>query len=228
MNEESTEELLIIEDDPLIVNVLQLGLSQEGFEVIYAKSGRAGLELFRKEKPALVILDLMLPDLDGMEICERIRSEDKTVPILILTARDQIESKVSLLKSGADDYLVKPFDFGELSARVQALLRRSGLSQGSKSLAFLNIKMFTDSREVFRGKEQIDLSAKEFDLLHMFLNNPRHVLSKETIIKHVWGFDFLGDCNIVEVYVGHLRKKLGEPTPIQTIRGVGYCLKQPK
>ncbi|MBI4285037.1 MAG: response regulator transcription factor [Chloroflexi bacterium] len=218
--------ILVVEDDPLITDLLRMGLGHEGFRVITARDGENALELLRRQQVSVVILDLMLPGMSGEEICKRIRAESN-IPILVLTARDQVESKISLLKLGADDYLVKPFDFGELLARVQALLRRSGNSAESKILTFLDIEMRIDTREVFRHGQPIEMSTKEFDLLRFFLSNQRRVLSKESILNQVWGYDFMGDNNIVEVYVGHLRKKLGEPSPIQTIRGAGYSLRAP-
>ncbi len=213
--------ILIIEDDPLIASAVSLGLRNDGFQTVTARDGRTGLELF--QQAALVLLDLMLPDLPGEEVCKRIRAESRT-PILVITAKDKVESKIDLLKLGADDYLVKPFDLGELAARIQALLRRSGGAE-IKVLTFLDVEMHLDTREVYYRGKPVELSIKEFDLLRLFLTNQRQVLSKEIILNHIWGYDFLGDSNIVEVYIGHLRKKLGEDFPIQTVRGVGYVLK---
>lgn len=216
--------ILIIEDDPQIVDFLKLGLGHEGFEVEVANNGRTGIELLRQRQPALVILDLRLPDLDGVEVCQRLRAESD-VPILVLTARDQISEKVKLLTIGADDYMVKPFSFDELLARIHGLLRRIGASGKQQSLRFLDIEMRLDTREVLRAGVVIELSAKEFDLLRLFMSNSRRVLSKEVILNAVWGYDYYGDSNIVEVYVSRLRRKLGDPMVIQTLHGAGYCLR---
>jgi len=216
--------ILIIEDDPQIVDFLKLGLSHEGFEVEVANDGRTGIELFRQRQPALAILDLRLPDLDGGEVCQRLRA-GSNVPILVLTARDQISEKVKLLTIGADDYMVKPFSFDELLARIHGLLRRIGASGKQQCLRFLDIEMRLDTREVLRAGVVIEFSAKEFDLLSLFMSNPHRVLAKEAILNKVWGYDYYGDSNIVEVYVSHLRRKLGDPVVIQTVRSAGYSLR---
>jgi len=219
--------ILIIEDDPQIVDFLKLGLGREEFEVVVANDGRKGIELFRQHQPALVILDLRLPDLDGGEVCQHLRALSN-VPILVLTARDLTTEKVKLLTIGADDYMVKPFSFDELLARIHALLRRTGAPEKQQVLKFLDIEMMLDTREVLRAGVAIELTAKDFDLLRLFLSNPRQVLSKEAILNKVWGYDFYGDSNIVEVYVGRLRRKLGDPVVIQTAHGVGYSLRLPR
>lgn len=216
--------ILIVEDDHLIVDFIILGLRPEGFETEVAYDGRTAIELFRKTQPALVILDLRLPELDGREVCKRLRAES-SVPILVLTAVDETSEKVKLFELGADDYLVKPFKFDELLARIRALLRRTGASGQQQSVSCLDIEMHVDRREVFRAGKTIELSAKEFDLLYLFMCNPLRVLSKETILNKIWGYDYEGESNIAEVYVGHLRRKLGEPAVIQTLRGVGYSLR---
>jgi two-component system response regulator MprA len=218
------EPILIIEDDPQIVDFLRLGLRHEKFEVVVANDGRKGIELFRQHQPALVILDLRLPDLDGGEVCQHLRAVSN-VPILVLTARDLTSEKVKLLNIGADDYMVKPFRFDELLARIHALLRRAGAPEKQQVLKFLDIEMMLDTREVLRAGVVIELTPKDFDLLRLFLSNPRQVLSKEAILNKVWGYDYYGDSNIVEVYVGRLRRKLGDPIVIQTVHGVGYSLR---
>jgi two-component system, OmpR family, response regulator MprA len=219
-----TIKILIVEDDPLIVDFLKMGLSPEGFEIEVASDGKFAIEQFHHRVPHLVILDIRLPGLSGDEVCKRLRAESN-IPILVLTALDRIEDKVKLFKLGADDYLVKPFNFDELLLRIQALLRRVGTTWKQNELKFLDIEMSVDTREVLRSRSVIDLSAKEFDLLQLFLRNPHVVLSKDSILNQIWGYDYYGDNNIVEVYVGHLRRKLGEPAVIQTIHGVGYTLR---
>jgi two-component system response regulator MprA len=218
------EPILIIEDDPQIVDFLRLGLGHEKFEVVVANDGRKGIELFRQHKPALVILDLRLPDLDGGEVCQHLRAVS-SVPILVLTARDLTSEKVKLLTIGADDYMVKPFSFDELLARIHALLRRTGAPEKQQVLKFLDIEMMLDTREVLRAGVVIELTTKDFELLRLFLSNPRQVLSKEAILNKVWGYDYYGDSNTVEVYVGRLRRKLGDPVVIQTVHGAGYALR---
>jgi len=216
--------ILVIEDDPQIVDFLRLGLGHEKFEVVVANDGRKGIELFRQHQPALVILDLRLPDLDGGEVCQHLRAVS-SVPILVLTARDLTSEKVKLLTIGADDYMVKPFSFDELLARIHALLRRTGAPEKQQVLKFLDIEMMLDTREVLRAGVAMELTTKDFELLRLFLSNPRQVLSKEAILNKVWGYDYYGDSNIVEVYVGRLRRKLGDPVVIQTVHGAGYALR---
>lgn len=215
--------ILIIDDDPLITNTVSIGLHFEGFQTVIARDGKSGLEGFNQQI-SLVILDLKLPDISGEDLCQRIRSESK-VPILVLTVKDDVESEVNLLELGADDYVTKPFKFVELLARIRALLRRCNSYKKEPSLSYLGIEMKLDTREVSYQGKQIGLSAKEFDLLHLFLSNPRTVLPKEAILNQIWQYDFEGDANIVEVYVRHLRRKLGESCPIQTIHGIGYSLR---
>ena len=194
-----------------------------------------GLELALQEKPDLVILDVMLPGIDGMELCRRLRTFDD-VPIIMLTAKDEVGDRIQGLNLGADDYLTKPFSFQELVARVRAVLRRKGKTShdGSNSvdgkpvearLEFGDISLDPTGHEVTRNNQAIELTLREYELLLLFMRHPRQVLSREVIIEKVWGFDFGGDDNIIEVYVRYLRQKLGEPSPIQTVRGVGYILK---
>ncbi len=220
------ERILVIEDDPAILKVLQRGLSYEGYAVDIATDGRMGLNLYRENHPDLVILDLMLPGMDGLEVCRRLRASGN-LPILILTAKDAIQDRVQGLDAGADDYLVKPFDLDELLARIRALLRRTQ-TERQQTYQFADLTMDTITRQVKRGERLIQLTAKEYDLLELFLRHPRQVLTREVIFDRVWGYDFGGESNVLEVYIRYLRQKLeaeGEPRLIHTVRGVGYVLR---
>jgi two-component system response regulator MprA len=220
------ERILVIEDDPAILKVLQRGLSYEGYAVDIATDGRMGLNLYRENHPDLVILDLMLPGMDGLEVCRRLRASGN-LPILILTAKDAIQDRVQGLDAGADDYLVKPFDLDELLARIRALLRRTQ-TERQQTYQFADLTMDTITRQVKRGERFIQLTAKEYDLLELFLRHPRQVLTREVIFDRVWGYDFGGESNVLEVYIRYLRQKLeaeGEPRLIHTVRGVGYVLR---
>jgi two-component system response regulator MprA len=221
------EHILIIEDDEGILQVLQRGLSYEGYSVETALDGRDGLVRARVRPPSLVILDWMLPGLDGLEVCQRLRSAGN-VPILMLTAKDTVADRVEGLDAGADDYLVKPFEFDELLARIRALLRRARPEGTPEALSFADLKLDTGTHQVFRGEREIELTAKEFELLELFLRHPRQVLTREVIYDRVWGYDFGGESNIIEVYVRYLRQKTeagGELRLIHTVRGVGYVLR---
>jgi len=221
------ERILIIEDDPAILKVLQRGLVYEGYVVDIATDGRTGLNLARDRHPDLVILDLMLPGMDGLEVCRRLRTS-KSIPILVLTAKDAIQDRVQGLDAGADDYLVKPFNLDELLARIRALLRRTQ-TERMQVYRFADLTMDTSSRQVTRGSRFIQLTAKEYELLELFLRHPRQVLTREIIFDRVWGYDFGGESNVLEVYIRYLRQKLeaeGEPRLIQTVRGVGYVLRE--
>lgn len=217
-------EILVIEDDEAISDLLRRGLTYEGYKVQVAQDGSNGLRMARDAPPDLVVLDLMLPGLDGLEVCRRLRAADD-VPILVLTARGTVSDRISGLDSGADDYMVKPFSIDELLARVRALLRRRGPPE-EKELRFANVVMDTESHEVWRDERSIHLTAKQFDLLEFFLQHPGKVLSAETIYAHVWGSQY--DSNVVQVFIRNLRQALGEPDLIQTIRGAGYVLREPK
>lgn len=222
--------VLIIDDDEKITSMLQRGLAFEGYRVSVANEALDGLQLTANETPNVVILDVMMPHMDGWEVCRRIRESGSRVPILMLTAKDDIEDRVRGLDLGADDYLVKPFAFEELLARVRALLRRNieEAEQSNHRLSFEDIIMDTDSREVFRNGKPIELTTKEFDLLHIFMLNPNRVLSRDQLMERIWGFDFSGESNVLEVYVALLRQKLeslGGSRVIQTIRGAGYVLR---
>ncbi|MCX7851855.1 MAG: response regulator transcription factor [Caldilineales bacterium] len=219
--------VLIIEDDPSIGKLLRRALVLEGYEVEWATTGPEGLRLFEQTTPDLVILDLMLPGMDGIEVCRRMR-ETSQVPILMLTARDAVEDRVLGLDSGADDYVVKPFDVDELLARLRAHLRRSQQTQTTRQvLRFADLVVDTASRSVRRGNREIELTAREFDLLLLFMRHPNQVLTRSQIYDEIWSYDFGGESNIIEVYIRYLRTKLeagGEPRLIHTKRGVGYIL----
>jgi DNA-binding response OmpR family regulator len=217
--------VVVVDDEPNIVDFLQLGLRHEGFTVHSAADGRDGLHLVRAVKPDLLILDVMLPELDGLSLLRRLRAEGSDVPVLLLTAKDELEDKVAGLDLGADDYLTKPFRLEELLARVRALLRRHGRGP-KRTLSYGDVSLNPETREVSRGDRALDLTPREFDLLRYFLEHPRSVLERRALLLRVWGYDFGGDTNVVDVYVGYLRRKLGEPDLIQTVRGIGYSLRE--
>jgi len=219
--------ILVIEDEERIRQFLQRGLSFEGYRVDTAADGQLGLELARESAPDLVLLDLMLPGMDGLEVCRRIRAASD-VPILMLTARETIEDRVTGLDAGADDYLVKPFAFDELMARVRALLRRSQPSQ-PQVYRFADLELDTGTRQGRRGGRIFDLTAKEYELLELFMRHPRQVLTRDLIFDRVWNYDFGGESNIIEVYVRYLRQKTEEgglARLIHTVRGIGYVLRE--
>jgi two-component system response regulator MprA len=218
--------VLVVDDDAKIAAALRRALTYEGYLVEVAGDGQSGLRRARERLPDLVLLDVMMPGLDGVEVCRRLR-QDGDVPVLMLTAKDATADRVRGLDGGADDYLVKPFAYEELMARVRALLRRREPVR-RKVLGFGDVRLDSDAREVWRGERRIELTAKEFDLLAQFLRNPRHVLSRDQILDAVWGFDFGATSNVVDVYVGYLRQKLeaaGEERLIHTVRAVGYVLR---
>jgi DNA-binding response OmpR family regulator len=221
--------ILIVEDDPSIGKLLRRALLLEGYEARLVQDGSAGLSAFHEEHPDLIILDLMLPGIDGIEVCKRIR-EESDVPILMLTARDTVNDRVLGLDSGADDYVVKPFDIDELLARVRAQLRRAEHKQPKQILEFADLVMDTAARTVRRGNREVELTAREFDLLELFMRHPNQVISRSQIYDEIWDYDFGGESNIIEVYIRYLRTKLeaeGEPRLIYTKRGAGYILRQP-
>ncbi len=221
------ERILIIEDEERILQFLKRGLAYEGYHVDVAEDGNAGLTQARETPPDLVVLDWMLPGLDGLEVCKRLRAGGG-VPILMLTAKDAVHDRVEGLDAGADDYLVKPFEFEELLARIRALLRRAK-PEGPEVLAFGDLRLDTGTHQAYRGERPIELTAKEYELLELFLRHPRQVLTREVIYDRVWGYDFGGESNIIEVYVRYLRQKMeetGEPRLIHTVRGVGYVLRE--
>jgi len=222
------ERILVVEDDRRIRDLLRRGLIFEGYTVDCAEDGESALRMAREEMPDVVILDLMLPGVDGLEVCRRLRSASN-VPILMLTARDTVPDRVTGLDAGADDYMVKPFAFDELLARLRALFRRHRIEASPEVYQYADLKLDRRTRQVFRGSEEIQLTAKEFDLLELFLRHPNQVLTREQIFEHVWEYDFGGESNIIEVYVRYLRTKLeadNKPRLIQTIRGVGYALRE--
>jgi len=224
-----TTQILVIEDDPSIGKLLRRALLLEGYEARLVRDGREGLTAFQQQTPDLVILDLMLPGLDGIEVCKRIRQENDT-PILMLTARDTVEDRVMGLDSGADDYIIKPFDIDELLARVRAHLRRTEHAQPKQIMEFADLVMDTAARTAYRGDREVELTAREFDLLALFMRHPNQVISRDQIYAEIWDYDFGGESNIIEVYIRYLRTKLeagGEPRLIYTKRGAGYILRQP-
>ena len=226
--------ILVVDDEWSIVDFIQRGLQQEGFRVTVARDGPTGFSLARSEPPDAIIHDVMLPGINGLLITERLRADaaTATIPILMLTAKDGVSDRVAGLESGADDYLVKPFDFTELLARVRALLRRQQRMTGGSGQAMLrfgDLVLDERAREVRRGDRNVDLTATEFNLLLLFMAHPRQVLDRQTILTRIWGYDFGGDTNIIEVYVRYLREKLEDdpsaPKLLQTVRGVGYVLR---
>jgi len=220
--------ILVIDDDPKITAMLRRSLTYEGFEVKTANTGGDGLQLVEDFTPNLVILDIMMPDLSGWTICRCLR-ENSNLPILMLTARDEVEDKVRGLETGADDYLVKPFALSELTARIRALLRRAKIQDNKPAvLKYADLVLDTGTREAKRGNETISLTNREYKLLLLFMRHPRQVLTRELIMERVWGFDYEGESNVLEVYVGMLRNKLeagGKSRLIHTVRGAGYVLK---
>ncbi len=219
--------ILIIEDDEAILAFLRRGLGFEGYEVETAETGQKGLALAGGNRPDLVVLDWMLPGMDGLEVCKRLRATGK-VPILMLTAKDSVSDRVLGLDAGADDYMVKPFNLDELLARIRALLRRTQTPK-QKSYTFADLVLDTGTRRAQRGERVIDLTAKEYELLELFMRNPRQVLTREMIYDDVWGYDFGGESNIIEVYIRYLRQKLEdgkEPRLLHTVRGMGYVLRE--
>jgi DNA-binding response OmpR family regulator len=223
-----TPRILIVEDEAEIAGYLRRGLTLEGFTVDIAADGETGLSIARENPPDLVVLDLMLPGLDGLEVARRLRAASN-VPIIILTARDAVPDRVAGLESGADDYLVKPFAFEELLARIRVQLRRQQSAQQPGVLRYANLTMDTAAREVRVGDRRVDLTTREYELLELFMRHPQQVLTREVIYDRVWGYDFGGESNIIEVYVRYLRQKLeadNEPRLVQTVRGVGYILRE--
>ena len=220
--------ILIVEDEAEIAGFLRRGLTLEGFTAEIAIDGNAAIVAARERPPDLVVLDLMLPGLNGLEVARRIRSASE-VPIIMLTARDAVPDRVAGLEAGADDYLVKPFAFEELVARVRVQLRRRQRDENPVVLRYAALTMDTAGHTTTISKRRVDLTAKEYELLELFLRNPQQVLTREVIYDRVWGYDFGGESNIIEVYVRYLRQKLeqsGEPRLIHTVRGVGYILRE--
>lgn len=215
--------VLLADDDKKLLSLLERGFRYEGFDVVSTTDGHGCLSLAHSGRPDIVVLDIGMPDVDGLTVCRQLR-EVLDVPVIMLTARDDVDDKVRALELGADDYVTKPFAFDELLARVRALLRRRPVLTVGR-LEFADLLCDIGTREVSRAGRPVALTPREFDLLRSFLQHPRRVLTREALLQDVWGSDFEGDAKIVDVYVGYLRQKLGEPRLIQTIRGVGYTLK---
>ncbi|KAM3098225.1 response regulator transcription factor [Phormidesmis sp. 146-12] len=220
--------ILLVEDEVKLARFIELELTSEGYQVSVAHDGMSGLTLAREATLDLAIFDWMLPNLTGVELCRRLRATGSKVPVMLLTARDEVGDRVTGLDAGADDYIVKPFSIEELLARVRAHLRRTQETDEA-TLQFETLKLNRKTREVYRGVRAIELTAKEFDLLEYLLSHPRQVFTRDQILESVWGYDFMGDSNIIEVYVRYLRLKLEEnhePRLIHTVRGVGYALRE--
>lgn len=221
------DRILVVDDDNSVTGALKRGLGYEGYAVDVASNGKQGLEIAREKPPKLVVLDIMMPGIDGLEVCRRLRSANEKLPILMLTAKDAASDQVLGLETGADDYIIKPFLFEVLLARVRALLRRSE-PETRDVLRYQDLCLDNKAHMIRRGGHQIELTTTEFELLKLFMRNPERVLTKDIIVDRVWGYDFDGNFNIVEVYVRYLRMKLeerGEKRLIQTVRGVGYVLR---
>lgn len=224
------EKIVVIDDDEKITSMLRRSLAFEGYAVATANDGQEGLRTVLSQDPDLIVLDIMMPKIDGWEVCRRVRESGSDVPILMLTAKDEVADRVKGLDLGADDYLVKPFALEELLARVRVLLRRRGerSEQATNRMQYEDIMMDLDTREVFRGDHPIELTTKEFELLHLFMQNPKRVLSRDLIMEKIWGYDYSGESNVLEVYIALLRQKMeehGGKRLIQTVRGAGYVLR---
>jgi two-component system response regulator MprA len=222
------DKILVVDDDPKILSMMRRGLIFAGYEVEVAESGEIALDKTLDALPDLVILDVMLPGMDGLDVSRRLRAAEPRLPILLLTAKARVPDRVAGLDAGADDYLVKPFAFDELLARIRALLRRAG-SDASHTLAFADLTLDPDTHEVRRGQRPVELTLTEYQLLEFFLRHPRQVLSRDRIHDAVWGHDFYLESNVIDVHIKRLREKLeaaGEPRLIQTVRGIGYSLRQ--
>ena len=227
--------ILVVDDEQAVRESLRRSLKFNGYDVMLAADGVEAVEMVHRENPGLLILDVMMPNMDGLEVCRTLRSEGWDRPILVLTARDGVSDRVAGLDAGADDYLPKPFALEELLARVRSLVRRAAAESIGKQqpvetqLSFEDLKLDADTREVTRGDRQISLTRTEFALLRLLMENPRKVLSRNTILEEVWGYDFPTSGNALEVYIGYLRKKTegeGDARLIHTVRGVGYVLRE--
>jgi two-component system response regulator MprA len=223
--------VLVVDDDRALRDALRRALSLDGHDVEVAENGQHGLSRIATVGPDAVVLDVGMPDIDGLEVCRRLRSAGNRVPVLMLTAREAVEDRIEGLDAGADDYLVKPFDVGELQARLRALLRRAGSdNDGERALEFGELRLDVDRHGVMVGERFVELTRTEFQLLELLLRNPRHVLTHDVIYQRVWGYDFGPGANALRVYVGYLRRKLEEAGArplIHTLRGVGYVLREP-
>ncbi len=223
--------VLVVDDEPNIVDVISMALRYEGFEVASAGTGAEALSAVREQRPHVMLLDVMLPDMEGFDVARRLGADRARVPIIFLTARDATEDRVRGLTVGGDDYVTKPFSLEELVARVRALLRRSGAAEADDSvLTFADVELDDDAHEVTRAGELVELTPTEYRLLRYLMLNPRRVLSRAQLLEHVWDYDFGGDARVLETYVSYLRRKLDEHGPplIHTVRGVGYVLRLPR
>jgi two-component system, OmpR family, response regulator MprA len=223
--------LLVVDDDPAVREALALLLGLNGFEVATAIDGREAMRTLASEPPDAVILDVLMPGLDGLEVCRRMRAIGDRTPVLMLTARTEVSERVAGLEAGADDYLAKPFAHAELVARLRALMRRTGWSEDGEQLRFEDLELDPVAYEVRRGARLLEPTRTEFLLLELLMRHPRQVLTRETIFDRVWGYDFGPSSNSLEVYVGYLRRKTeadGEPRLLHTVRGVGYVLRAPR
>ncbi|MFL5842989.1 MAG: response regulator transcription factor [Thermoleophilaceae bacterium] len=221
--------VLVVDDEPAVRESIERVLRHDGFEVAVASDGREAIRRLAVVRPDVVLLDVLMPQIDGLEVCRRMRDTGDRTPVLMLTARDAVNDRVAGLEAGADDYLAKPFALEELLARVRALLRRSGWEGDRQVLRFGDLQLDPAAHEVSRGERRIELSLTEFLLLELFLHHPRQVLTRDVIFDRVWGYDFGPASNSLEVYMGYLRRKTeaaGEPRLLHTIRGVGYVLKE--
>jgi DNA-binding response OmpR family regulator len=220
-------QILLVDDEPMLTEMLSIALRYEGFEITIAHTGLAALEQERAVRPDLVILDVMLPGMDGMDVCRRLRQQSG-VAILMLTARGDVEDRIRGLESGADDYLAKPFTFRELVARLHAILRRRGVDMAGVVQAG-NIMLDRRSRRVTQGGQVVDLTPREFEMLDLFLSHPRQVFSREVILNRIWGYEYAGDANLIDVHISHLRDKLGDADRrlIRSVRGIGYGIEVP-
>jgi two-component system, OmpR family, response regulator len=227
-DEQQRHRVLVVDDEPNIVDVIAMALRYQGFDVASASDGAEALAQVRQFRPHLMVLDVMLPDMEGFEVARRLGAERARVPIVFLTARDATDDRVRGLTVGGDDYVTKPFSLEELVARIRTILRRTGMAEADSSrLTFEDVELDEDTREVTRAGEFIDLTATEYRLLRYLMLNPRRVLTRAQLLEHVWSYDFGGDARVLETYVSYLRKKLDAHGPplIQTVRGVGYALR---
>ncbi|MBA2519858.1 MAG: response regulator transcription factor [Chloroflexia bacterium] len=228
MRDDSPARILVVDDDAEIRASLRRGLSIAGFTVLLAEDGAAALRQVRDDPPDLVVLDIMMPGLDGLDVVRRLRAGDEALPVVLLTAKDAVPDRVAGLEAGADDYLVKPFALSELVARIRVRLRRQEAT-GNAELRFADVRLNTGAHEATRGDRLIALTNTEYELLRLFLLNPKQVLTRDRIYERVWGYEFVGESKVIEVYVRYLREKLeagGEPRLIHTLRGAGYVLKE--
>jgi two-component system OmpR family response regulator len=230
-NSDSQHRILVVDDEPNIVDVVSMALRFQGFEIESAGTGTDALAAVASFKPHLIVLDVMLPDMEGFDVAQRLGAQRARVPIIFLTARDATDDKIRGLTLGGDDYVTKPFSLEELVARIRSILRRSGLAEPESSrLTFEDIELDEDAHEVTRAGKNVELTATEYRLLRYLMLNPRRVLTRSQLLEHVWEYDFGGDARVLETYVSYLRKKLDihGPPLIHTVRGVGYALRQPR